>query len=162
MVSVKSLKDSWGLHSAHHSGSAPHCNPHALHTRCAFPQCLSCACHQKWTREVWVWQMTYLNLYSHLCLGINTGSLSQCSTSWNFCCSCMAQYYLSAKVGHSLFCLGISASTCRMAVLVHSPRVDMLYISAVQFKPTYLTFAQALYLLPPEDLKGSHWDSLIK
>lgn len=69
----------------------------------------------------------------------------------------MAQYYLSARLGNSLFCLGISSSKCRMAVLMHSPRADMVYISAVQFKPTYLTFAQV-----PKDLKGSYWNSLIK
>lgn len=65
-------------------------------------------------------------------------SLSLYSASWNFCWGYMAQYYSSARMGRSLFCMGISASN---SMTVHSPRIDTLYISVVQFKLTCSTFA---------------------
>lgn len=93
---------------------------------------------------------------SHLYLGISTGSPSQCNASWNFCWSCMATVWVQGwDTGHSHFCLRILASKGCMAVQMHSPGADRLYISAVQFNPTYLASAQALYLLLPKDLKGS-------
>lgn len=52
-----------------------------------------------------------------------------------FCWGNMAQHYCGVWLWQSLFCVRISASVS-VAVVMHSIKVDMLSISAVQFKLT--------------------------